>query len=111
MTDPALPPAPGAVVALPVFPRGSLVCLQCNHIGLAKTNNGLLAIAGELFLWFLCLLPGLIYSLTKSRKDECRSCGGNALVPGASPAGVQILAKFGLTPADLNGQQRHATIK
>lgn len=48
----------------------------------------------ELLLWFLFLVPGLLYSHWRhtSRKETCQQCGGTDLVPAHSPVGRQILA-------------------
>lgn len=71
-----------------LFPRRPLrYCTTCGTEARAKpTTRGSLAI--EIVLWFLLIVPGLIYSLWRlsTRRPVCPACGGTALVPPDTPA-------------------------
>lgn len=69
------------------------ICLVCQSIGTKKKTPGSIFI--EIILWLFFIIPGLIYSIWRlsSRKDVCKACGSETVVPTSSPAGSKILAQ------------------
>ena len=66
-------------------------CEHCGTVGTAKTTvRG--SVVLELCLYFLAILPGLLYSIWRSstRRRVCARCGSAALVPADTPRGRQI---------------------
>lgn len=73
-----------------------LLCTRCLTVGKPKfemPGNP----AFELILWFLCILPGLIYSSWRysRRRPFCRACGADEMIPLSSPRAQQLLAAAG----------------
>ena len=80
-----------------------LICSACGHVGKPKSSvKGSILI--EIFLWFLLLVPGIIYSVWRltTRHKACAKCGSSNLIPVDSPVGKKLLADQGVsseTPA------------
>jgi hypothetical protein len=72
-----------------------MICSQCGYMGQPKlyTKGNIFL---EILLWFLFLLPGLIYSIWRhmSRFKGCPKCGAPYMVPLDSPRGRQFIEKF-----------------
>ena len=72
--------------------RWDWLCWNCHTIGRPKN-----AVQGsfilELFLWCLCLVPGVIYTLWRisCRKRVCSTCGGTNIIPCTSPAAAPFV--------------------
>lgn len=69
-----------------------IVCTACGYVGEPKTiTKGSMGV--EIILWLCFLVPGLIYSVWRlsSRHEGCPSCGGQAVIPCASPMGQKFL--------------------
>ena len=74
-----------------------MICSKCGTLGKPRSHTrGRIGI--EIFLWFIFIIPGLIYSLWRAttRSDVCRACGSPELFPATSPVGKKVLAKHGM---------------
>ena len=72
-----------------------MVCTSCGTIGAPKTiTRGSILI--EIVLWLCFIIPGLIYSIWRhtTRRNGCRSCGADTLVPVNSPIGKKLIAEY-----------------
>lgn len=70
------------------------VCTSCGYKGEPKNEmKGNFAI--EIVLWFLMVIPGLIYTVWRMSNKQriCPSCGSNAMIPADSPKGIEMLNK------------------
>lgn len=69
-----------------------MVCVLCHTAGKPKTEVRGSTIT-ELLLWFMFIVPGVIYSLWRAGAayKACRACGSSNLVPLDSPAGKSII--------------------
>lgn len=87
-------PEPRRVAGKPERAPQQLICTRCrsatNHP--ATITKG--SFAMEVVLWFLILIPGLIYSTWRltSRHAGCPTCSSDALIPVETPTG-RALAK------------------
>lgn len=64
----------------------SYICTTCNYSGIfKKTNKGSFLL--EIFLWFLYIIPGLIYSIYRrsNRRRQCPNCLNFTIIPTNSP--------------------------
>ncbi|HEY3914699.1 MAG TPA: hypothetical protein VGN61_09455 [Verrucomicrobiae bacterium] len=89
-TPPPIVPTTGQ--SKPRARKTDWICTQCNYIGsLRSETQGSLII--EIALWFLCLLPGLIYSVWRltTRRRVCPVCHSPSVIPARSPRGMQIV--------------------
>lgn len=71
------------------------ICSNCGTVGKPKvTYQGSSLISILLLLLFV--LPGLIYMIWRdtTRKEVCKECGGEDLIPINTPKGQEIYAKF-----------------
>jgi hypothetical protein len=88
-----------------------LVCTQCGYIGKAEG-----AIKGsalvEIFLWFLLIIPGLIYSVwrSSSRYKVCPKCKSPSLIPVDSPRAKKIMLDNGVTNEEILTIQQETDI-
>lgn len=73
-----------------------VVCTQCGYFGEPEmhTQGSLTA---EILLWFLFIIPGLIYSLKRifCKIPACPKCGNYNLIPPDSPVAVKFLKELG----------------
>ena len=68
------------------------ICTACGHIGSPKRmTKGSFWI--EVVLWFLFLVPGIIYSIWRltTRYYGCAICGGGSIIPLSSPMGQKLV--------------------
>ncbi|WP_239190734.1 HDOD domain-containing protein [Candidatus Nitrotoga sp. HW29] len=80
----------------PLQPKESSIsqglCTSCAYVGKMKT-----VIKGNvktgIILWFCFLIPGLIYSIwrSRSRHEVCPICNGVTIIPADSPQAKQII--------------------
>lgn len=71
--------------------KANKLCLKCGTVGTTKRfMKGSILI--ELFLWFLFIVPGLIYSIWRhsSVYQGCRKCGSSEVIPLDSPRARSI---------------------
>ena len=71
-----------------------LVCTQCGYVG--KSEGAIKGSAlVEIFLWFLLIVPGVIYSAwrSSSRYKVCPKCKSPNLIPMDSPRAQKILSE------------------
>lgn len=77
---------------MPLFSnRNVYLCAACERAGTPRmVSPGNFGI--ELLLWFLFVLPGLLYSLHRAtnKRRVCRYCGGDTMVPADSPRAMRI---------------------
>lgn len=69
-----------------------VVCKDCGHVGLSKKKpKGSVVI--EILLWFLLLVPGIIYSVwrTLNRTFYCSKCGEMRVTRADSPMGKAVI--------------------
>jgi hypothetical protein len=74
--------------------RPMMVCPQCGTTGEPRTyTKG--SILVELMLWFLFLLPGLLYSIWRlaSRYRGCPACEAPNMIPSTSPRAAALLRR------------------
>jgi len=59
-------------------------CVRCGTVAVpdVETTGSTLV---EIALWFMFLLPGLIYTLWRHGEAVCPSCGSMELIPPDSP--------------------------
>jgi hypothetical protein len=59
------------------------------------------SIITELFLWFMFLLPGIIYSIWRANTKYygCPSCTQKTMIPASSPRGQQLIKEADATAA------------
>ena len=81
-------------------PGKPLICTMCGsqtRLPKSHTKGSMLI---EIVLWLAFIVPGLIYSLWRvtTRQKVCPACGSTALIPLSTPAGQQLLQKFGHKP-------------
>lgn len=70
-------------------------CKDCGYVGEPVViTKGQFWV--EVAMWLLFILPGIVYSVWRlaSRVDGCASCGGQNLIPIASPEGRKINAAY-----------------
>lgn len=84
-----------------LFADGRMIaCTVCKTI--SKDSEWITpgSVLTELFLWLLCLIPGIIYSVWRSNAaiDVCPACYSTAIVPLDSPAGQEIQRAFPVLP-------------
>ena len=64
----------------------TMYCKRCGHVAepINRTNGSL---ALEIVLWFMLILPGLLYSTWRltTRRKVCPHCGSEDLIPPDSP--------------------------
>ena len=68
---------------------------ECGHVGKPKkVIKGSFFI--ELILWFLMIIPGLIYTLWRlsTKNKVCPKCEHDSMIPGDSPIGEKLIKKF-----------------
>lgn len=73
-----------------------LICSRCGTANRARTHTrGSISI--EILLWLMFIIPGLIYSIWRltTRAKVCAACSSAELVPLSSPAGKELLARYG----------------
>jgi hypothetical protein len=78
-----------------------MYCTACGHVG--KPRAGMKgAFLVELFLWFLFILPGLLYSIWRlsTKQKVCMLCGSAAIIPADSPNARAALGARGEMPAE-----------
>lgn len=78
--------------------KKNMICSRCGTQARSKTHTrGSILI--EILLWLLFIIPGLIYSIWRltTRGKVCAVCGAAELVPVNSPAGKELLARYGQT--------------
>jgi len=71
--------------------NNQIFCCNCGHEGKAKKGTpGSLLI--EILLWFMMLVPGLIYSIWRmsSKFQKCPHCNSKNILPSDSPIAKQI---------------------
>ncbi len=69
------------------------VCTKCGFVGKPKNiTKG--SIGLEILLWFIFLVPGLIYSMWRlgSRYKGCPKCNSKDMIPVDSPMGKKLVA-------------------
>lgn len=76
-------------------------CPSCGALGYpVKTSRG--KFLTEILLWFLCLVPGIAYSIWRltTTAEVCPACGNPGLLPAMSPRALadQNRKEFGGTP-------------
>ncbi|HES59120.1 MAG TPA: hypothetical protein ENO18_01700 [Caldithrix sp.] len=74
-----------------------LICSSCGYLGKPKKyTKG--SIFLEIILWFLFIVPGLIYSLWRStsaaRFKGCPKCGSTEMIPVDSPRGRKLIKEY-----------------
>ena len=70
------------------------ICSTCKSQGSpVKVTKGSFII--ELALWFLFILPGVLYSLWRlsSKYDACPQCRGATMIPLNTPKGQELAAE------------------
>ena len=75
------------------MPTKSMLCTRClTEAPPVKTIRGSFLL--ELFLWFLMIFPGLIYTIWRlsTRKLACQSCGAVEMIPPDSPMARRLKA-------------------
>lgn len=70
----------------------SKLCITCGHVGPSKRETRGSFIV-EVFLWFIFLLPGIVYSLWRhaTRYDACPECGAANMIPATSPVARKLM--------------------
>ena len=72
------------------------LCTQCyNKVEPKREVRGYFLI--EIALWFLFILPGLIYTVWRvigGREEICPECNGKSFVPLDSPAAKSLLSNI-----------------
>jgi ssDNA-binding Zn-finger/Zn-ribbon topoisomerase 1 len=74
----------------------NVICERCGEQGKPKRHTkGSMVI--EIILWLCFLLPGLIYTAWRlnSRRDVCRACGSEDVLPINSPKGKKLAEEMG----------------
>ncbi|QHG91182.1 hypothetical protein CVO_04715 [Sulfurimonas sp. CVO] len=72
-----------------------LICTNCGYIGHPKkVTKG--SFFMEVILWFLFIVPGIIYSIWRltTRYNACPFCGASNMVPLDSPMGKKLAAEI-----------------
>lgn len=75
----------------------TLICSACGTVGKSKTETrGSFFI--EIVLWLCFLIPGLIYTIWRltTKRQVCRACNGQEMLPLDTPGGKATAAKFGV---------------
>jgi hypothetical protein len=69
-------------------------CLTCGTVG-APTRRTQGSFFIELVLWFLFVVPGLVYSIWRltSREWACPACGSPTMIPMDSPKARAALCR------------------
>jgi hypothetical protein len=71
-----------------------MICTSCGYKGKPKklTKGSILV---EIALWFLLIVPGVIYSVWRlaSRYEACPQCKSQTMIPLDSPIGKKLLAE------------------
>jgi hypothetical protein len=77
-----------------IFSKKDQICETCGSVGTPKTHTPG-SIYLELFLYFVMILPGLLYSAWRlsARKKVCRQCGGKTLKL-LTPRGKELLRQY-----------------
>jgi len=73
--------------------KNKMLCLNCEYVGKPKrVPKGLFAI--ELLLWLCFILPGLCYTIWRSRNIEmvCPKCKQPGMIPLNTPKAQKVLA-------------------
>lgn len=75
--------------------KKQLVCRSCGFVGSSRRDiKG--SVVVELFLWFVFLLPGLIYSIWRltTKSEICPKCKSTSMIPVDSPMGKKLLREI-----------------
>lgn len=72
------------------------VCTSCGFAG-APTIQTPGSFLIEIILWFVFLVPGIIYSIWRisSKHEACPSCGHRTMIPASAPRAKELLAATG----------------
>ena len=68
------------------------LCVVCGTVGRPTTvTRG--SIGVEIIMWLMFIVPGVIYSIWRltTRREACRACGSDQLIPVQSPRAQEIL--------------------
>jgi predicted RNA-binding Zn-ribbon protein involved in translation (DUF1610 family) len=71
-------------------------CPDCGIVGAPRfTKRGSAGV--EILLWFLMIVPGIVYSIWRSstERQACPSCGQSGLIPLDSPKAQAALGEHG----------------
>lgn len=77
-----------------------LICTRCGSVTSHPATITKGSFAMEVVLWFLILIPGLIYSTWRltSRHAGCPTCSSDALIPVDTPTGRELMNRLGGQP-------------
>lgn len=93
-------------VSAPDPPKDARICTTCGFFGRPRWE-----LAGEawleVLLWLVFLLPGFLYTVYRhvKKSQRCPSCGGTALVPPASPVGLDLVSRLHVVPSPDRGRR------
>ncbi len=71
--------------------NANFICTVCGFIGKPKKQSpGSFGV--EVILWFIFILPGLLYSLWRlsAKRSVCRKCKSNLIIPVNTPKGQEL---------------------
>lgn len=87
------------------------ICTVCGHVGYpVKQVKGSFLV--EVALWFIFLLPGLIYSIWRltSQSKVCPKCHNTTMIPDDTPKGKELIGEAKIKDPDLaNNNSNHGT--
>jgi len=68
-------------------------CLQCGGTPDRLKTRTRGSFRMEVFLWFILIIPGLIYSMWRltSKAKVCPVCSSESVIPASSPIAVEAL--------------------